>query len=135
MRATRLLLGAVGAVLVLVGVWHLAGTSLPDLVDIVVFLAAGVLGHDAVIGPLVVLVALVVVRLPAWVRPPAVVGLVVLMSVTLMALPVLGRSGARSDVPSLLDRSYGVLWLGFAGVVIAVVVVAALVRRRAARGG
>jgi hypothetical protein len=135
MRAARLLLGAVGVVLVLVGGWRLAGAGLSDLVDIAGFLAAGVIGHDAVLAPLVVVVALAVVRLPSWARPQAVVGLVVLTSVTLMALPVLGRFGARPDVPSLLNRSYGVLWLGFAAVVVVLVVVAALARRRTSRAG
>ena len=41
-------------------------------------------------------------------RAPAVAGLVVLGSVTLLAIPVLGRFGARADNPTLLDRHYGV---------------------------
>ena len=116
MRLTRGLLGAAGIVLVLVGLWHLAGTSLPDLVNLVLWLAGGVIAHDVVIAPLVVLVALVVLpRLPSWSRAPAVAGFVVLLSVTLLAIPAIGRFGARADVPSLLNRPYGALWLGFAG--------------------
>jgi hypothetical protein len=52
--------------------------------------------------------------------------------VTLLAIPAIGRVGARPDVPSLLTRPYGGLWLGFAVLVVAVVVVAALLRRRRA---
>ena len=40
------------------------------------------------------------------------VGFVVLGSVTLLAMPVLGRFGARPDNPTLLDRDYSV---GLAG--------------------
>jgi hypothetical protein len=130
MRLTRLLLGASGIVLVVVGLWHLAGTSVPALVDIVVFLAGGVVAHDAVVAPLVIVGALVVARLPAWSRPPVVVGLVVLLSVTLMALPAISRLGARPDVPSLLNRPYAVLWVGFALTVVVLVAAASLLRRR-----
>jgi hypothetical protein len=131
MRVTRALLGAAGVVLVLVGVYHLVGTSFSDLVNVAVWLAGGVIAHDAVIAPLTVLAAVVVLpRLPAWSRAPAAAGLVVLLSVTLLAIPAIGRFGARDDVPSLLNRPYGVLWAGFAVVVLLVVVVASLLRRR-----
>ena len=133
MRAARLSLGAVGIVLVLVGCWRLVGQSLPALADVALFLAGGVLAHDLLLAPLVVLAGVGVARLPVRARPPAVVGLVVLGSVTLMAAPVIGRSGARPDVPSLLDRPYGALWLGFAVLVLATSLVAALVRRRSGR--
>ena len=131
MRVTRGLLGAAGIGLVLVGLWHLVGTSFPDLLSIGLWLAGGVVVHDAVIAPLVVLAAVVVLpRLPSWSRAPAVVGFVVLVSVTLLAIPAIGRFGARDDVPSLLNRPYGALWLGFAALVVLVVVAASLLRRR-----
>ncbi len=131
MRAVRGLLGVAGIALVLVGVYHLLGTDLPDLVNAALWLGGGVLVHDAVLAPLVVLLAfLVLPRLPGWSRAPAVAGFVVLGSVTLLAIPVLGRFGARADVPSLLNRPYGVLWLVFAALVVAVVVAAALLLRR-----
>ena len=69
-------------------------------------------------------------RLPAHWRAPAIAGFVVLGSVTLMAVPVLGRFGAKADDPGLLNRPYGLLWLGFAAVVALCVVAAALTRRR-----
>jgi hypothetical protein len=131
MAPVRLLLGGTGVALVLVGLYHLLGTDLPDLVNVAVFLAGGVIAHDLLIGPLVVAVGVVLVpRLPVWSRTAVVAGLVVLFSVTLTAVPVLGRFGAKADDPGLLSRPYGVLWLVLALVVAAVVAVVCLIRGR-----
>jgi len=130
MRALRLTLGAAGVALVLVGVYHLLARGLTNLVATVVWLAGGVVAHDAVLAPLVVLLGVVLLpRLPSWSRGPAVAGFVVLLTVTLTAVPVLGRFGAKPDDPWLLPRSYGALWLGLALLVVAVVLAAALLRR------
>ena len=132
-RVVRAGLAAAGVALVLVGLWHLWGTDLPDLVNIAVFLGGGVLAHDLVLAPVALVVgALLVPRVPQWWRAPLVVGLVVLGAVTLTAVPVLGRFGAKPDDPWLLNRPYGLLWLGFAVLVAVVVTVAALLRRRRA---
>ena len=68
--------------------------------------------HDLVLAPLVIVArgrgGEAAPR--AW-RAPAAAALVVLGSVTLLAIPVLGRFGARADNPTLLDRSY---WAGWA---------------------
>ena len=131
MRLLRGLLGAAGVVLVLVGLRHLLDLSRSDLLDLAAWLAGGVLLHDAVLAPLVMLVGfLLLPRLPSRSRAPAAVGLVVLLSVTLLAVPAIGRFGARPDVPSLLNRPYGVLWLLFALLVLAVVAVACVIRQR-----
>jgi hypothetical protein len=130
MRPLRLTLGAAGVVLVLVGVYLLLARGLTNLVATVVWLAGGVVAHDAVLAPLVVLLGVALLpRLPSWSRGPAVAGFVVLLTVTLTAVPVLGRFGAKPDDPWLLPRSYGALWLGLALLVVAVVVAAALLRR------
>jgi hypothetical protein len=131
MRALRFSLGAVGVVLTLVGVWHLLGNGFADLVATGAWLAGGVVVHDALIAPLVVLLGVgLLPRLPSWGRGPAVAGFVVLLTVTLTAVPVLGRFGAKPDDPWLLPRPYGALWLGFALVVVAAVVGASVLRRR-----
>ncbi len=127
----RLLLGAAGVALVLVGFWHLLGTDLSALLDVALWLAGGVVVHDALIAPLVVVVGVLAVpRLAGWARAAVVAGLVVLLSVTLAAVPVLGRFGAKADDPGLLNRPYLLLWLLFAALVLVAVGVAALVRRR-----
>ena len=134
MKALRLLLGATGVVLIVVGVVFLSGDRLGDLVEVGAWLAGGVVAHDAVIAPLVIVVgALGVPRLPSAFRAPAVVGLVVLMSVTLMAVPVIGRFGVKADDHGLLNRPYVALWLVFAVLVAVAVAVASLPRRRAPR--
>ena len=131
MRALRFSLGAVGVVLALVGVWHLLGNGFADLAATVAWLVGGVVAHDALIAPLVVLLGVgLLPRLPSWGRGPAVAGFVVLLTVTLTAVPVLGRFGAKPDDPWLLPRPYGALWLAFALVVVAAVVGASVLRRR-----
>jgi hypothetical protein len=63
---------------------------------------------------------------------PWVVGLVILVPTTLLAIPELGRFGARSDRPTLLDRHYWLGWFALVVVVVAAILVASYVR---ARGG
>jgi hypothetical protein len=126
----RYVLGALGTVLGLYGGWLLL-TRGHDLVDVAVWLAAGVVLHDAVLAVATVLLGAVALRvLPHPSRAPAVVGFVVLGSVTLLAVPVLGRFGARTDNPTLLDRDYTAGWLVLAGLTVLAVVVATLVRSR-----
>jgi hypothetical protein len=50
------------------------------------------------------------------------VALVILVPLTLLAVPELGRFGARADRPTLLDRNY---WLGWSVLVTLVVVAVA----------
>ena len=134
MKALRLLLGATGVVLIVVGVVFLSADSFGDLVGVGAWLAGGVVAHDAVIAPLVIVVgALGVPLLPSAFRAPVVVGLVVLMTVTLMAVPVIGRFGAKADDHGLLNRPYVALWLVFAALVVVAVLIASWVRRRSPR--
>jgi hypothetical protein len=112
MTAVRLTTGAVGLALLGWGLRLLLGLDLADLLDAGLWLAGGVVVHDAVVAPLVVLVGLVASRaLPAWGRGPvAVVGLLV-GTVTLAVVPTLARFGAKPDDPFLLNRAYGAWWL------------------------
>jgi hypothetical protein len=105
-----------------------------QLVNAAVWLASGVVLHDFVLAPLVLALVYGGARVaPPAARAPAAAALVVLGSVTLLAVPVLGRFGARADNPTLLDRDYRAGWLALAGVVLLVTVVAALVRSRRVR--
>ena len=124
----RVALGALGVVVGLYGAWLVLSRG-HDLLNLVLWLAGGVVLHDGVLAVVVLVVGAVAMRLlPRSAKAPAVVGFVVLGSVTLLAVPVLGRFGARSDNPTLLDRNYTVGWLVLAGLVLVVVVAASLVR-------
>jgi hypothetical protein len=128
---SRVLLGGLGVLATAYGVHLLLVRQDHDqLADAALWLAAGVLLHDAVLAPVVLVVALLAARLPLVVRGPAVAGAVVLGSVTLAAVPVLGRFGARRDNPTLLDRDYAAGWLVLAALVLTVVGVAVGVRLR-----
>jgi hypothetical protein len=129
---TRRVLAGLGVLLATYGGWLLV--SRQDLDQILAageWLVAGVLLHDAVLAPVALGAWVLVARLagPSW-RAPTAVGLVVLGSVTLLAVPVLGRFGARADNPTLLDRHYGLGWLALAGLVVLAVATAGLVRSR-----
>ena len=133
---TRLLLGALGVAVTAYGGWLLLQEDLSDLVDTAVWLAGGVVLHDFVLVPLTLLLGLALVRLlPANLRAPVVGGLVVLGTVTLMAVPVLGGWGANADNPTILDRNYPVGWLVVAGVTMLVVVVTIVLRAGGRSGG
>jgi hypothetical protein len=131
----RLLLGGLGVVVGAYGAWLLLSTQDRDqLVSAATWLVAGVVLHDGVLAPLVLLVLALGGRLlPAAYRAPAAVGLVVLGSLTLLAVPVLGAFGRQVHNPSLLDRHYWLGWLVVAGLVVLAVVAAGERRRRTAR--
>ena len=133
---TRLLLGVLGVAVAAYGAWLLLQEDLSALVDTAVWLAGGVVLHDFVLVPLTLLLGVALIRLlPANVRAPAAGGLVVLGTVTLMAVPVLGGWGANADNPTILDRNYAAGWLVVAGVTTLVVVVTIVVRAGGRSGG
>jgi hypothetical protein len=112
LTAVRLLTGAVGLVLIGWGIRLLLGLEVADLVDAGLWLAGGVIVHDAVVAPLVVLAGLATSRvLPLWARGPVVVVGVLVGTVTLTVAPTLGRFGAKPDDPFLLNRAYSAWWL------------------------
>jgi hypothetical protein len=133
---TRLAIGGVGVLVGLFGAYLLLSRQDHDqLFSAAIWLVSGVVLHDFVLAPVVLVVVALGGRVvPAAFRGPAVAGLVVLGTVTLLALPVLSRMGERADNPSLLDRHYTLGWLVLAALVVAAVVVAGLARRRASRG-
>ena len=131
---SRLLLGAVGLCAAAYGGW-LLWEQRGDAISLGLWLAGGVLLHDAVLSPLLVAGGLVLARfVPEQWREPVVVAVVVWGSITLMAIPVLGEFGALPDNPTLLDRPYLQTWAVLTAVLAAGVVSAALlVRRRVGR--
>lgn len=131
---TRVALVGLGVIAAAYGGWLLLDLGIDNLVDTVTWLVGGVLLHDAVLAPVTLVSAFVATRvLPAVWRGPVAAGAIVLGSVTLLAIPVLGRYGARSDNPTLLDRNYTAGWLALAGLTCAGVAVAALISTRRRR--
>jgi hypothetical protein len=130
-RAALLVLGvtaaAYGVVLLLMRGWA-------NLRGALTWLLGGVVFHDAVLAPATILVTWAAVRVLGPRRTaPWAVALVLLGPVTLLAVPVLGRYGARPDNPSLLDRSYGAGWSALVLlVVLAILGVSRVTRRRRA---
>ncbi len=131
---TRLLIGVAGVAMGAFGALRFLQLDLPDIVNAVLWLGGGVIVHDAIIAPLTIGLTVLATRvLPLHVRKRATVALVVLATVTVTAVPVLGRFGARPDNPTVLDRNYLLGWLVFAALVLLVTLLAGplsrLVRR------
>jgi hypothetical protein len=117
----RLLLGAVGVAMGAFGLLRFLQRDVSDIVDAVLWLGGGVALHDGIIAPLTIgltVLATRVVPRKAWVVTTT--ALVVLLTVTVTAIPVLGAFGRRPDNPSLLDRHYLLGWLAFSSAVLLV---------------
>ncbi|HZJ05591.1 MAG TPA: hypothetical protein VFD59_08995 [Nocardioidaceae bacterium] len=133
MRFLRIALGAGGLALIIVGLVNLLGLGLDNLLQTGLWLVGGVVVHDGVFAVLVVGLGVLGARLlPRWASVPLAVGAIVLVTVTLAVLPTIGRFGALSDNPTLLDRPYGPAWWGFAALVGLGVALACFVARRRA---
>jgi hypothetical protein len=132
-RGVALLLGVAGAAY---GLLRLLDLGWANTRSTLVWLVGGVVLHDAIFAPVVLGVALLAVRMvPRERLAPVVTGLIVLVPVTLLAIPELGRFGARPDRPNLLDRPYWLGWSGLATLVVVAVLVGAAVTARRPHGG
>ncbi|QIM21779.1 hypothetical protein G7075_12655 [Phycicoccus sp. HDW14] len=134
MRVVRAVLGLLGAGAAGYGVLRLLRLPSEQVLAVLVWAFGGIVAHDGVLAPLVVGLGLAATALARWLRPSLVVLLVVLGPLTLVAVPVLGRFGARSDNPTLLDRPYLAGWLVVVGLAVAVAAVTALRARRSSSG-
>jgi hypothetical protein len=130
MRAVRLALGAVGVAVTVYGLLRVLRLPSEQVVAVLVWVAGGIVAHDGVVAPLVVGLGLAATALSRWLRPSLVVLLVVLGPLTLVAVPVLGRFGARPDNPTLLDRPYLVGYAVLVGLGLVLTALSALRARR-----
>jgi len=117
------------------GVLLLVERGWANLVATLTWLVGGVVLHDALLAPVTIAAAWLALR---WVRrdrlAPWAVALVLLGPLTLLAVPVLGRFGARADNPTLLDRNYWAGWSAVVVVVTAAILVGRYVERRRRAG-
>ena len=110
---TRVLLGLLGLAAMLVGAVHLLALHLADLADTALWLGGGVVAHDLLLAPAVVLLGVVATRrVPAAWRPALTVAGVLTGTLVAATLPTVVRQ------PSLA------LWYPVAG---ALAMLAALV--------
>lgn len=131
----RVGVGVLGVALLAYGTVRLLYLGWGNLGSALVWLVGGVVLHDGVIATVTIALCMLgAALLPRWARGPAAAALLVLGTLTLMALPVLGRFGARTDNPTLLDRPYAVGWLVVAAVVLVGATAAAVVGRRERSG-
>ena len=117
------------------GAWLVWGLGSAQWLSVAKWLAGGVIAHDLVLAPIVVVLGVLASRLlPTYARAPVAVAVVVWGGITLFAIPFLGRFGAEPSNPTLLDRPYRLSWLIGTALVAAAVVVASLLQRRVAVG-
>ncbi len=128
MRGVRGGLILIGTVGMAYGAWLLVSRQdLGQIVEVVLWLAAAVVIHDGILAPMVLGLGWVGGRLlPRAIARGAVAVLVLLGPATLVAIPVLGRFGAKPDNPTLLDRDYTQGLLVFAALCVCAGVAVAL---------
>ena len=132
MTAARVVLGAGGVLLGLWGVWLIFGSAdTADLINIAIWLGAGVLAHDVLIAAITLAVAAVAARLlPEVAKAPVTAALVVVGTVTVVAIPFLGRFGASPTNETLLDRNYVGGYLVLVAIVMVCAAAATVIRMR-----
>jgi len=131
---TRILLGFSGVAAIGWGFWLLSDDGLERWRSQAVWIVGGVLAHDAVIAPLVVVLGVIAAR--SWrpsVRGAMAVGFIVWATVSAAVANVLLPVGGRPDNPSLMNRPYVLAWVVFTLVVLAATAIAAARGRAKAR--
>jgi hypothetical protein len=122
---------AIGTAISVFGAWGLLrNIQGPALMSWVKTFVGGLLVHDALLAPLIVVAWVLVVRVvPRRVRPAVQGGLIVSGVLVAIAIPVLRGSGRLANNPSLLpSEHYGSRLLAVLAVVWAVTALAALRR-------
>jgi len=137
----RILIGAAGAALIgLGGLYLVQDLRWAQLVGLVVWLAAAVVLHDAILVP-VVTVLDVVLRRSARRLPPVVVtiveaGFAVGALMTALVMPELVAQARGTRNPTVVPGDYGLRLIALWGVIVLVVaVLSAFSVRRARRSG
>lgn len=134
MRAARTLLIAAGVAAGLWGVWLMRDFTREQLTSEAFWLAGGVVLHDAVLAPLVVLVGYGASRvLPAHWRSSSATAFLVWGTLTVTFLPVLSGQGGKPGNATILGKPYVLSWVVLTVLLVVYAVVAAQLRRRQVR--
>jgi hypothetical protein len=132
MRALRAALISIGVGCGLWGLWLMRDFTGEQLRSTGIWLAAGVVVHDALLAPLVVLVGVAASRvLPGRLRAPAAIAFLVWATLTVAFFPVLSGEGGKPGNDTILGRPYQLSWVVMTLLLAAWAVVRA--RRRRAR--
>ncbi|MFF5257899.1 hypothetical protein ACFY4C_03060 [Actinomadura viridis] len=129
----RLLGYGAGGALIAAGLGGLVRESGFDLVGWAVWFGGGVLVHDAILAPCVLLVGAATARLPRSCRWHVQGALMVGGTVTLVASPFVLGEGRRADNPSILPLPYGRNLLIVLAAVLLLTACIALWQRRGSR--
>lgn len=134
MRAVRLVLGALGIAAVGWGGWLLSDDGADRLTSTALWLAGGVVLHDFVLAPLVVLVGLAAVKMfPDGRRAVVAVAFLVWATLTAGVANVLLDVGGKPGMASLLNRPYVATWLVLTAAVVVGIGAVGTIRPRGRR--
>lgn len=130
--ATFWVMAAAGWAVVLAGVRGIVEVSIDTRpADLARFVAGGILLHDLVVAPLVVLAGVAVARLvPGPIRPAIQGALVASAIIALFAFPLVRGYGRAANNPTSLPHDYAANLAAVLAAVWAVAAVAAVVRVR-----
>ncbi len=130
MTAWRIVLAIPAVAALAYAATRLADVPSDQWASVLTWLAGGVVLHDGVLAPLVVVLGVIASRwLPAPWRAPAVVGLICWGCVSLIAIPVLTGNGVDPPNETLQHRPYVTSWWIGTAVVVLLVVAAGWTRR------
>lgn len=131
MRLARVILALTGLGFGLWGLWLMRDFTREQLTSELVWLAGGVVLHDAVLAPVVVAIGFVASRvLPPHFRSSSATAFLVWGTLTIAFLPVLSGRGGKPGNDTVLGKPYVVAWVVMTLILAAVAVGAALLRRR-----
>jgi hypothetical protein len=136
-RATN----AVRGVLILAGIgfglwglWLMRDFTGQQLTSEAFWLAGGVVLHDAVLAPIVVIIGFAASRvLPGHFRSSTATAFLIWGTLTIAFLPTLSGEGGKAGNHTILGKPYVLTWLIMTLVFVAYAVGAALLRRRKLR--
>lgn len=131
MKAVRALLLLAGVGFGLWGVWLMRDFTREQLTSEAFWLAGGVVLHDAVLAPVVVLVGYAASRLlPGHFRSSTATAFLVWGTLTIAFLPVLSGQGGKPGNDTILGKPYVLSWIVMTLVLVAYAVGGSLWRRR-----